>query len=361
MFPFSPLTTDWKKITQWLVNVSWLYPILQWGRTSGKRHSEPKALNPWTKGRVQSATDAEEVRARSLSREILIRPEQAGEGLAASPLPRNFWQLRGCCLCRVGCLWTSPLPQVTPTPTPPLSSFKGQCGGQSRGRQLCPGPLGPVPVVTLRRIQTITGGKARPAMKAVGGALKGAQGGYQQRGQGKCSDPNNKGTDLPHWSSWSQGHSQVYHTRGQLKVSAPHTTCPRRNSIQRDQKPGPSPLNLGDIHLRNHKMECLPFHKASSRPDNPETPFPRRAVGARRTFVGPDCDPKSTKLTSVTPRVCARSQGRSIPTGRNKGCRFCRERRGEEGGRGGWQRRGGWEMNLERFPTGFFTRLRSGA
>lgn len=73
MFPFSPLTTDWKEITQWLVNVSWLYPILQWGRTSGKRHSEPKALNPWTKGRVQSATDAEEVRARSLSREILIR------------------------------------------------------------------------------------------------------------------------------------------------------------------------------------------------------------------------------------------------------------------------------------------------
>ena len=83
-------------------------------------------------------------------------------------------------------------------------------------------------------------------------------------------------------------------------------------------------------------MECLPFHKASSRPDNTETPFPRMAVGAGKTFVGPDCDPKCSKLTSVTPRVCARSQGRSVPTGRNKACRFCRGRRSEreEGGRG---------------------------
>lgn len=33
-------------------------------------------------------------------------------------------------------------------------------------------------------------------MKAVGGALKGAQGRYQQTGQGKCSDPNK--ADLPY-------------------------------------------------------------------------------------------------------------------------------------------------------------------
>ena len=46
-----------------------------------------------------------------------------------------------------------------------------------------PGALGPVPVLTLR-IQTNRGGKARPDMKAAGGALKGAQGRYQQR-QGK--------------------------------------------------------------------------------------------------------------------------------------------------------------------------------
>ena len=60
--------------------------------------------------------------------------------------------------------------------------MEDRAGGDSS----VPGPLGPVPVVTLRRIQTNEGGKERPDMKAVGGALKGAQGGYQQR-QGKAA------------------------------------------------------------------------------------------------------------------------------------------------------------------------------
>ena len=91
--------------------------------------------------------------------------------------------------------------------------------------------------------QTNEGGKERPDMKAVGGALKGAQGGYQQR-QGKAASaltPTTKELTFHTDLLDPRGiHSQVYHTRGQLKVC-----CPRGNSIQRDQKPRHSPFKSG--------------------------------------------------------------------------------------------------------------------
>lgn len=101
-------------------------------------------------------------------------------------------------------------------------------------------------------------------MKAVG-ASKGAQGRYQQTGQGKALTPTTKELTF---------HTDLLDPRGIHKFNTPwanqslHPTLPAPDvTAFRDQKPGHSPLNLGDIHLRNHKMNapsttCLP-------PDNP--------------------------------------------------------------------------------------------
>lgn len=338
MFPFSPLTTDWKEITQWLVNVSWLYPILQWGRTSGKRHSEPKALNPWTRGRVQSATDAEEVKARSLSREILIRARASwGRPSHFSPT-QEFLAAEGVLSVQGRVSVNKPPSPGHPHPHPTPQQLQGTVWRTEQGEtalsQALSGQFQLWPSGEYR--QTKEGRRGLP-WRQLGVLWREHRADINRQGKASALTPTTKELTF---------HTDLLDPRGIHKSTtlvgnwrSLHPTLPAPDiTAFRDQKPGHSPLNLGDIHLRNHKMECLPLHKASSRPDNP---FPRMAVGARRTFVGPDCDPKSTKLASVTPRVCARSQGRSVPTGRNKGCRFCRGRRGEEGGRGRWQRRAG--------------------
>lgn len=195
----SLLYSDWKEVTQWLVNVSWLYPILQWDRTSGERHSEPKALNPWPRERNQSATDAEEVRARPLSREISTRARPRwGRPSHFSPT-QEFLAAEG---VLSGQGWVSvnkPPSPGHPTPTPALSSFKGQRGGQRRGRQLCPrrsrASSSSDPQNTDKQ-----GREGEAWHEGSWGSFEGSTGQISTKtGQGsKCPDPNSKGTNLPY-------------------------------------------------------------------------------------------------------------------------------------------------------------------
>lgn len=59
-------------------------------------------------------------------------------------------------------------------------------------------------------------------------------------------------------------------------------------------------------------------------------------MGARRTFVAPDCDPESTKLASVTPRVCAMVSRQICPYREKQGMQVLQRK---ERRRGGWKRK----------------------
>lgn len=61
-------------------------------------------------------------------------------------------------------------------------------------------------------------------------------------------------------------------------------------------------------------------------------------MGARRTFVGPDCDPKSTKLASVTPRVCVPGLKADLSLQGEQGMQVLQRK---ERRRGGWKEEGG--------------------
>lgn len=197
-----------------------------------------------------------------MSREILQIRARASWGRPSHFSPtQEFLAAEGVLSVQGRVSVNKPLPQVTPPhPTPSAASrdsVEDRAGGDSRQAPRASSSARPQENTDKQR-------REGEACHGTGwGCSEGSTGQISTDRARQCSDPKCPTKELTfHTYSFIPGaFTSLPHSRATGCLWHPTLPAPDATAF-RDQKPGHSPLNLGDIHLRNHVLECLPLHKA---------------------------------------------------------------------------------------------------